>query len=580
MLARGFAELDNAGSRQAFLHTLRAVVEPGGQRVSANSRLALAASLPALIVWGENDSIIPVAHGAAAHEAMPGSRFVVFEDAGHLPQEAQPRRFAALLTEFCDATEPARLTARPLAAAAGGGDMSAERLSALDASFLAVESPTAPMHVGWVSSFDPPQDAPRPGFDELFDHLAGRLAIAPRYRQKLASVPLGVHEPMWVDDPDFDPAAHLLHAEGDDLDEIADAIFSTPLPRDRPLWQMWIADGLPDGRLAMIGKMHHCMVDGIAVVELGEMLLDAEPRRRRRAARRAADGEPGRRRRRPRRARGWPARSPTARPTAPRSRSRRPARRVTAPPARPPRAREPRRADALADPAAARARLLAQPPGLGPAPPRPRVAVARRPADAAAPLRRDAQRRRAGHLRGRAAALRVAARRVAAGAQGDGAGRRARRARRGGRQPHLVRVHRSAVRRAGPGRPPRGGPPRDSQRGRDGAAEDLDAAFRALALAPGPVQRTLAHAFAHPRMSNLTISSVPGPAVPRYLYGCRLREVHSAVPLAERHALSIGVVMVAGRVCFGIYADAETLPDADALREDLDAAFEELLAEA
>ena len=81
-------------------------------------------------------------------------------------------------------------------------------------------------------------------------------------------------------------------------------------------------------------------------------------------------------------------------------------------------------------------------------------------------------------------------------------------------------------------------------------------------------------------MSNLTISSVPGPAVPRYLLGCRLREVHSAVPLAERHALSIGVVMVAGRVCFGIYADAETLPDADALREDLDAAFEELLAEA
>jgi pimeloyl-ACP methyl ester carboxylesterase len=109
VLARGFAELDNAGSRQAFLHTLRAVVEPSGQRVSANNRLALAASLPALIVWGEDDSIIPVAHGAAAHEAMPGSRFVIFEGAGHLPQEAQPQRFAALLTEFWDATEPAQL---------------------------------------------------------------------------------------------------------------------------------------------------------------------------------------------------------------------------------------------------------------------------------------------------------------------------------------------------------------------------------------------------------------------------------------------------------------------------------------
>ena len=109
VLARGFAELDNAGSRRAFLHTLRAVVEPGGQRVSATNRLGLASRLPTLIVWGEDDSIIPVAHGASAHEAMPGSRFVVFEGSGHLPQEAQPRRFAALLAEFCDATVPARL---------------------------------------------------------------------------------------------------------------------------------------------------------------------------------------------------------------------------------------------------------------------------------------------------------------------------------------------------------------------------------------------------------------------------------------------------------------------------------------
>ena len=110
VLARGFAALDNAGSRQAFLQTLRAVVEPGGQRVSANSRLALAATLPSLIVWGKDDSIIPVEHGATAHQAMPGSRFVVFEGAGHMPQEAQPHHFAAVLTEFCEETEPARLT--------------------------------------------------------------------------------------------------------------------------------------------------------------------------------------------------------------------------------------------------------------------------------------------------------------------------------------------------------------------------------------------------------------------------------------------------------------------------------------
>jgi pimeloyl-ACP methyl ester carboxylesterase len=111
VLARGFASLDNAGSRQAFLHTVRAVIEPSGQRVSALDRLALAELLPTLIVWGERDSIIPVAHGMAAHEAMPGSRFEVFPDAGHMPHDADPDRFAALLTEFCDETGAARLSA-------------------------------------------------------------------------------------------------------------------------------------------------------------------------------------------------------------------------------------------------------------------------------------------------------------------------------------------------------------------------------------------------------------------------------------------------------------------------------------
>ena len=109
ILAKGFAALDNAGSRQAFLHTVRAVIEPGGQRVSASERLALAALLPTLIVWGERDSIIPVAHGEAAHEAMPGSRFDVFAGAGHMPHDDEPVRFAEVLTEFVDSTEPARL---------------------------------------------------------------------------------------------------------------------------------------------------------------------------------------------------------------------------------------------------------------------------------------------------------------------------------------------------------------------------------------------------------------------------------------------------------------------------------------
>jgi pimeloyl-ACP methyl ester carboxylesterase len=111
VLARGFASLDNDGSRQAFLHTIRAVIEPGGQRVSAQNRLELAALIPSLIVWGERDSIIPVAHGEAAHAAMPGSRLEVFAGAGHMPHDADPERFAALVAEFCDDTEGARLKA-------------------------------------------------------------------------------------------------------------------------------------------------------------------------------------------------------------------------------------------------------------------------------------------------------------------------------------------------------------------------------------------------------------------------------------------------------------------------------------
>jgi pimeloyl-ACP methyl ester carboxylesterase len=110
VLASGFASLDNAGSRQAFLHTVRAVIEPSGQRVSAHDRLELAGLLPSLVVWGEKDSIIPVEHGAAAHEAMPGSRFEVFPGAGHMPHADDPERFAALLIEFCEGTEPANLT--------------------------------------------------------------------------------------------------------------------------------------------------------------------------------------------------------------------------------------------------------------------------------------------------------------------------------------------------------------------------------------------------------------------------------------------------------------------------------------
>jgi pimeloyl-ACP methyl ester carboxylesterase len=90
---------------------VRAVVDSGGQRVSAHDRLALAGLLPSLIVWGQRDSIIPLEHGVAAHQAMPGSRLEIFPDAGHMPHDADPEHFAAIVTDFCDTTAPAQLTA-------------------------------------------------------------------------------------------------------------------------------------------------------------------------------------------------------------------------------------------------------------------------------------------------------------------------------------------------------------------------------------------------------------------------------------------------------------------------------------
>jgi pimeloyl-ACP methyl ester carboxylesterase len=103
-IARGHATLSDSGARAAFVHTLRAVVEPGGQRVDASSRLHLAREIPFLIIWGEHDSLIPVAHGRAARELVPGSRLEVFERSGHFPQLDEPERFLDVLLGFARGT--------------------------------------------------------------------------------------------------------------------------------------------------------------------------------------------------------------------------------------------------------------------------------------------------------------------------------------------------------------------------------------------------------------------------------------------------------------------------------------------
>jgi len=108
-MARGHASLADREARAAFVHTLRTIVDPGGQRVSAHDRLYLAEAVPFLIVWGARDRIIPVAHGRAAHELVPSSRLEVFERAGHFPHIDEPQRFLDVLLDFLAETRPADL---------------------------------------------------------------------------------------------------------------------------------------------------------------------------------------------------------------------------------------------------------------------------------------------------------------------------------------------------------------------------------------------------------------------------------------------------------------------------------------
>jgi pimeloyl-ACP methyl ester carboxylesterase len=102
---RGYASLTDSDTREAFVRTLRAVVDVGGQAVSAHDRLYLSSLLPTLIVWGERDRIIPVAHAHEAHEALPGSQLALFEESGHFPHLEEPARFIETLTEFVEGTE-------------------------------------------------------------------------------------------------------------------------------------------------------------------------------------------------------------------------------------------------------------------------------------------------------------------------------------------------------------------------------------------------------------------------------------------------------------------------------------------
>jgi diacylglycerol O-acyltransferase len=450
--------------------------------------------------------------------------------------------------------------------------MSTSRLSALDASFLAVESKNAHMHVGWVAVFDPPAEGPPPSFAECRDHIAQRLSRAPRFRQVLAPTPLGLGAPTWVDDDRFDIHRHVVRSRARGLTGAVDWFLSVPLHRDRPLWQVCIADQLAGGQTAVIGKAHHCMVDGIAAVELATLLVDPEPD--------PPPPEPD----------GWVAR---------------PGPGVTG-----------RVANALADLAGRQLEAARIPARIARSPSR-AVAIPERAARAARALVGAVRPARASSLNPPISAMRHLGRvsrpvddllRIKRGFEvklndvvlAVCAGGVRELLKEGGehasRLKTMVPVN---VRGSGaanelgnrisfmfvdlpcdepdPVRRMREIHMATSEEKRNRVPEGADDVMRSLGFAPGPVRKLASRLIASPRAFNLTVSNIPGPSEPLYMLGCELAEAYPVVPIADRHALSIGVTTVGDGAYFGLYADPEALPDGDWLAAAIDRSIDELI---
>jgi WS/DGAT/MGAT family acyltransferase len=155
-----------------------------------------------------------------------------------------------------------------------------DRLTGLDSAFLHLEEhSTAHMHVASVMVFE----GQAPDYQALVEHILGRLHLVPRYRQRLAFVPLGQGRPVWTDDPRFNPYYHIRHtalpkpADERALQRLAGRLFSQRLDRCKPLWEMWLVHAMAGDRFALIAKTHHALVDGISGVDITTVLFDSAP---------------------------------------------------------------------------------------------------------------------------------------------------------------------------------------------------------------------------------------------------------------------------------------------------------------
>lgn len=448
------------------------------------------------------------------------------------------------------------------------------RISDLDASFLALEKTGERLHVASVTIFD----GPAPSWDELREHLEARLHLVPRFRQRLAEVPLHQGRPVWVDDPHFNLRYHLRHAglpaPGSEvqLRNLAGRLFAQPLDRTKPLWEMWLVDGLWNGGFALIAKSHHALVDGELAVDVTRVLFDSEPDA-------AAPSTPA--------GGTWVARPL---PTPAQLLSDALLERATHP-------------DEIARTAIGRPRRMLQDmrerlqaagvltfAGLHPAPPTPlnvRVGPHRRYTwvDAELAELRAIKQSLGGtvndavlavvagalgrYLRHRGVdtrdlvlkALVPISVRALNDEDGDEVVPLAVALPVGIEDP--VAQHRAI---------------RDAAAAPDGAREAVDA--RTLTELAGFASPTLLSQAARlqrsQRFFNLVVTNAPGPQHPLYLLGRRLRALYPVVPIAGRHALGIAVTSYDGRLGFGLLADYDALPDVDVLATQLRDAIDAL----
>jgi WS/DGAT/MGAT family acyltransferase len=430
------------------------------------------------------------------------------------------------------------------------------------------------MHVGWAAVFQPPAESARPTFEELRRHIEARLPRAPRYRQKLSPAPLELDAPSWIDDDDFDVCRHVRSTKSGDLDEFVSECMSRQLPRDRPLWEICIADRLEDGRVGLVGKAHHCMVDGIAAVELASLLLDPSP-----------DAPPPE-------GEAWdPDPEPSAVARLASSVETKASsqlelmRRATGVLTSPRRllGLAGRTGDAVGVARRALRPTTPVPPLNDPISPRRTLARAERPLGelrqikrhyqvtindvyltiAAGAIRRMFERRREDPV----ALKTMVPVSIRDNGEADALGNRI--------SFMFVdlpcdepdperRLRRLCV---ATGDAKGGGDP--------GAANSL---LDLIGLAPRAVQKLATRGVTSPRMFNVVVSNIPGPRDPMFMAGCELKEAYPVVPLADNHALSVGMTTVRDRACFGLYADPGALDDAETLADAIHASTDELLA--